>query len=135
MQNILQVTKYVDPKPEPTLQIFEGQVFGWFETGLEGVVWALQTFETQNYDGLIVVEKGDHLILRSQAGEVLFDGIIDPDYEIGTQSRFPGDTSGQSIALGHWIHWTQRSWLPDNWASFFISGENTGRIERKQPCD
>ncbi len=53
----------------------EGVLFGWIETGLEGTVWALQADNDPGYDGLFVLDEGDHLVIISPAKEVCI-GLI-----------------------------------------------------------
>jgi len=81
--------------------IVTGIMVGWFETGLEGIVWALQT-EDANYEGLFVIDEGDYLTIKSPSGELLFEGIIDPDTEIGKLPR-PFSNILQPCAQGRWV--------------------------------
>lgn len=108
----------------------EGKLFGWFETGLEGVIWALEQEEIAGYDGLFIIEEGDHLVISSPTGEVLFDGYIVADVEIGKKQR-PFSKINQPQAKGLWIHWTQKGFSPDKWAELFISGVNHGLLTKK----
>lgn len=65
----------------------EGKLFGWFETGLEGLVWALEQEGIAGYDGLFIIEEGDHLVISSPSGQVLFDDYIVTDTELGKEQR------------------------------------------------
>lgn len=109
----------------------EGKLFGWFETGLEGVVWALEQEGVAGYDGLFILEEGDHLTISAPSGKVLFDGYIVMDPEIGKKQR-PFSPIAQPQAGGLWIHWTQKGFLPDEWAELFISEANHGLLTKKQ---
>lgn len=123
---------------------YEGVLYAWFETGLEGLVWTLLEDDKEGYDALHEIENGDRLIIyldgvsdgigfEGSNGEfftvkdgVLFDGIIDEDHEAGmTVSPF-NPAHRQPSALGFWIHWTQKGWRPDSWASLFVRGESWG---------
>ena len=35
----------------------DGKLFGWFETGLEGIVWALEQDRVAGCDGLFIIEE------------------------------------------------------------------------------
>ena len=108
----------------------EGKLFGWFETGLEGMVWALQRDGTDGYDGLFIIEKGDHLVISSPSGQVLFDDYIVMDTDIGKELR-PFSQLVQPQAKDLWIHWTQKGFVPDNWADLFINEVNRGLLTKK----
>lgn len=109
----------------------EGKLFGWFETGLEGVVWALEQEGIVGYDGLFIIEEGDHLVISSASGQVLFDDYIVTDTEIGKEQR-PFSKIIQPQAKGLWIHWTQKGFSPDKWAELFISEVNRGLLTKRQ---
>ncbi len=83
----------------------EGKLFGWFETGLEGMVWALELEGAAGYDDLFIIEEGDHPVISSPSGQVLFDDHIVMDTEIGKEQR-PFSQMVQPQAKGLWIHWT-----------------------------
>ena len=112
-----------------SLQKFNGKLFGFFETGTEGVHWALQIADQPGYEGLVILKAGDHLKIYSDDGELVFEGQIQPNTIIGSSSR-PNSTVSQPKALGRWIHWTQEGFEPDEWAMFFIDGNYLGIIER-----
>ncbi|MBR9910586.1 MAG: hypothetical protein GYB33_09575 [Gammaproteobacteria bacterium] len=107
---------------------YEGNLFGWFETGLEGFVWALDRDNFEGYDALVILEAGDKLTIFNKDGEPVYTGVIEPDCDIGLKERPTGHK--QPSALGCWIHWTQKGFAADDWANFFISEKFRGRIER-----
>jgi hypothetical protein len=88
-----------------------GVLYGWFETGTEGVVWSLIEDGKEGYEGLkIIDEKYDHLVVYGEDGKKLWSGKIKPDYKNGWR-RYPLNPKfGQPCALGMWIHWTQKGW-------------------------
>ena len=106
-----------------TTRRFEGKLFDWFETGLEGVVWALQDDLHEGYDGLRVIEKGDHLTVFGARRRVLWSGTIRKDRKTGARPR-PGNPKFiQPVACGCWVHWIQKGFKPDRWAKFFMRPE------------
>ncbi len=112
----------------------EGILFGWFETGLEGTVWAVQADNDPGYDGLFVLDEGDHLVIISPSGEILFSGYIVQDIEIGKAQR-PFSTVVQPQAKGRWIHWTQKGYTPDDWAILFLSETNRAVLTKSTQSD
>lgn len=115
-------------KPSNLPKVVSGTLFAWFETGLEGLVWAVQKNEVPGYQGIHVLKAGDYLTVKDHAGDVLFDGYIEPDNTIGKRMRYHDTGYEQPVALGCWIHWTQKGWQPDAWASLFVHENNSGVV-------
>lgn len=112
-------------------KVYRGTFFGWFETGLEGMVWALQSEDDVSLRGVVVLEESDYVEICSQEGAILFEGVIKPDYTIGKAPKESATSRNQPAALGFWIHWTQEGFEPDEWARFFIPGrEFTGYVKK-----
>ena len=108
----------------PVLSTHTGVVFDYYDIPLtEGTVWALQEDGKDGYDGLVLVEQGDHLTITSPNGDTLFEGLIVADRSTGWQRHQPNEDHGQPVALGRWVHWTQRGFSPDDWARLFILPE------------
>lgn len=111
-------------------EIFKGKLIGYFETGTEGVFWALQNDNLPGYEGLILLEAGDQIEIYSKDLQLVYKGFIKPDTVIGRTQR-PSSNIYQPTALGMWIHWTQEGFSPDKWASYFIDGNYSGIIQRQ----
>ena len=101
---------------------YTGTLDGWFETGTEGMIWNMTKDGeySQPYEDMCNLDEGDHLKVFSPDGKVLFDDIIQPDYEIGYTEYPLNPGYGQPSALGYWIHWTQAGWQPDDWVRLFF---------------
>lgn len=104
----------------------------WFETGSEGVCWAFYKDGQKKWDEAIeFLEAGDHLKIFGEDNSVIFNGKIVPDCKTGWERHYKYARHGQPVALGCWIHWTQKGWKPDDWARLFIrnKGEKNLRAE------
>lgn len=103
-------------------KVLKGVVDHWYETGSEGVCWVFLNGGKRTWDdGMKFLEAGDRLKVFGEDGKiVVFDGKIVPNYRIGWRKYPMNPKYGQPAALGYWIHWTQKGWKPDDWASLFI---------------
>jgi hypothetical protein len=108
--------------------IIEGVLDDWFETGLEGTVWVIQENGLSGFDGLHIINKGDHLKITASTGETVFDGIIEPETAVGDDGKRMG--RHQPTSCGRWIHWFQRGFDPDVWGNFFFSGGHRALLNR-----
>lgn len=97
-----------------------GVLDGWFETGTEGIVWALLEDGKTGYAALQPLRRGDHLKVFDEDGTVLFDDLINPDPIVGLTVSPLNPEWKQPSVFGIWIHWTQRGWLPEDWARLFL---------------
>lgn len=123
--------RHLDALPEVVVR----GVLEWhFETGTEGVCWAVYEDGKQGYEGLHLLGGGEHLRVTDETGAVRFEGYIEPDCEKGWMEYpgRPGEGYGQPCALGMWIHWTQAGWEPDDWAALFVRPHFTD--DRKGPA-
>lgn len=111
-----------------TMNVINGELEDFFETGCEGLMWALHEHGKVGYDGLHVINAGDHLTVFDESDEILFEGLIDPDYEIGHKPYPQNQKYSQPSALGLWIHWTQHGWQPDDWARLFVRYKGEKRL-------
>ncbi len=117
------------------LRKIHGVLEDFFETGTEGVIWSVVSEDDHGYDALYPIEEGDHLTIQDQLGRKMWSGKIRCDRRAGWR-RYPLNPKyGQPCALGHWVHWTQRGFKPDDWARYFIRPEYDrlrGILRKKQ---
>jgi|AntRauTorckE6833_2_1112554.scaffolds.fasta_scaffold31933_1 hypothetical protein len=102
---------------------FQGIPYAYFETGTEGVYWAIIEDNKSGYDALHLIEEGDVLTIFNKDGQVIFSDKIFKDTETGKRARGFGSEIEQQTALGLWIHWVQKGWTPDDWATLFLTEE------------
>jgi len=99
--------------------IHEGLLFGWFETGLEGVVWALQANHQNqrwDYEDLYVIETGDHLDIFNPKGENIWSDEV---------KLVPAEQFG-----GLWIHELPTNMDHREWFDIFMGRNHTGRLSK-----
>lgn len=119
MINIRKILKWIGLRMRRKIK-YIGVLNGYFETGCEGMMWALLKDGDEGCESFVFIKAGDYLTIFNQDGTVMYEGEIIPDYKTGWQ-EFPLNPGfGQPAALDCWIHWTQKGWNPDDWASLFI---------------
>jgi len=127
------LTLPVENAPQATT--IHGVLEDFFETGSEGIHWAVVDDDDESYDGLHFIKAGDYLTILGSDEGVLWKGIIACDRKSGFQKYPQNPEYGQPQALGYWIHWTQKGFKPDDWARFFIrpDGRRLRAILEKGP--
>jgi len=116
------------------MAIIRGRTQGFWEQGTEGIFWAVYEDGKDGYDGLHVLGQGQHVRIWDANDALAFDGSIDKDARAGWAPSPPPNPSGggQPMALGCWIHWTQRGWEPDDWAGLFLVSPFEDRLLRAE---
>lgn len=105
----------------------KGYLFAFSETGTEGIWWAVQERD-KGYDGLHILEEGEHLTVFKENGEVFWEGVIDYDREIGKKPLPFNPQYFQQQVLGVWCHGIQRGEVPEFWAGMFF-GEYEAEVK------
>lgn len=114
------------------METFKGILYGFFETGTEGVIWVLIKDDMKGYEALENIQEGDHLKVCDHDNKTVFDAVIKEDHKSGWTEYPLNPGHGQPAALGYWIHWTQAGWKPDEWAQlFFIEPSFRAELTRK----
>lgn len=115
--------------------IVEGIAYGWWETGTEGVHWAVQANwkgERWSYDDLHVLQDGDRLqITDTETNAVVFDGAVELDTEA---CKVEGQEWGQGVC-GFYVHGVQVGVDPERWFGWFMhepKGRYLARLEREE---
>ncbi|NHN39901.1 hypothetical protein G8764_21595 [Pseudomaricurvus alcaniphilus] len=106
-----------------------GKLIEYFETGCEGIYWALQEDGKHGYDGLVLLDEGDHLQIIGPDGETVFEGTVRPRKDINAQKR-PYSEILQPVSMGRWVHWIQADFDADTWGNYFISRQYTGVVSK-----
>ena len=106
----------------PEVRRVEGELIDFFETGniTEGVIWMVDDERRHGREALEMICEGDHLTIEDQLGTTRWKGVIRCDKKTGWRKYPANPEYGQQCALGHWVHWIQRGFTPDDWARFFI---------------
>jgi len=136
------------------MKTYEGILHGFFETGCEGVMPALQEFKHTgedgkcwSYDGLQFIDPSDHLIIYKD-GKEMFNGIIKAITSEGDNLtlinesgisagwlKLPQDSEYKQPHINAcWVHY-----LPTNidlklwWDVFFLNdGKYTGVLKKEE---
>ncbi len=101
---------------------FIGNLYGFFETGTEGVVWMLKRIGDgfKPYEEFVGIDCNDFLTVFDKQGKSIWSGVVDPDFK-KNYTFYPGKNDlGQPQVLGRWVHWLQKDVEPETWASWFF---------------
>ncbi len=100
--------------------IYKGELTWDLAPDCEGILWAMETGDVSvGYKGTIYIKRGDHLKIFDEQGRMIFDGIIELDFETGYDTA-----TCRQRALGIWVHWIQKGWSPDDWGRLFLRRKN-----------
>ncbi len=101
------------------MEVLKGFISDYCEMGSEGITgWVFYEERTPQSNGnLHSVDAGDHLKVYGQEGEVLFDGVI--EYDFNEMSGMVKD-SLLPFSLGYMVEWIQKGWDADEWGKLFF---------------
>ena len=96
---------------------------GWlrnFYFDTSGPGWAVQRHGMDGYRGLHVLEDGDHLTVYTRWGFILWQGVIDFEYESGFVP-YPGiQGGGVQLVWNQCVNGCQRGVPLEQWAEMFM---------------
>ncbi|HQK38558.1 MAG TPA: hypothetical protein PLO52_00410 [Flavobacterium alvei] len=93
----------------------KGVPFGWFETGTEGTIWAIQDEKDASnkywsYENLHIIKPGDRLkIIDKKTNEI----VVDQDLQVV-------HSDGKMNLYGFWCHWLPIGIDHKLWAQIFL---------------
>jgi hypothetical protein len=100
-------------------------VAGWlrnyvFDTA--SPAWAVQKHGTDGYRGLRCLESGDHLTVRNRWGLIVWQGVVEFEYESGFV-QFPDCAPGDGVqrVWDQTVTGCQRDMSLEQWAGMFIA--------------
>lgn len=110
--------------------IIKGIPIGHWETGTEGILWAVQAnweVKRWSYDDLHVLKNDDHLIITAADGTEVFHGVIYLDeqacmHHLTTPQGTPYSVQGIQNMI---VHGVQRGIDPDVWFGWFMAEKGT----------
>jgi hypothetical protein len=133
---VTSITQNLMVSPAKRVRMIYGVLEDFFETGTEGVIWSVVSDDARGYEALYPIEEGDHLTILDTVGHKLWAGKIRCDRKSGWR-RYPlNPKCGQPCALGHWVHWSQQGFKPNDWARYFIRPEYDrlrGILRKRRP--
>ena len=98
-----------------------GELEAFWETGTEGVYWSMIDPSMPGYDGLWTLKDGDRLCVLAADDTMLWEGVIQLEYERNWQPYDEEDTEyGQQAVHGYWVHGLQQDVDPQEWADMFF---------------
>lgn len=110
-----------DVENKPGTLCVNGILDPFFETGTEGVVWAVDDPRKHGYDGLNYLENGDRLVVFEVDGVTIrWEGKVGLEYKRRWRPYPMNPEYGQQEVLGMWVHGFQRDLDPEVWARMFF---------------
>jgi hypothetical protein len=116
------------------IETIDGRLEPFWATGTEGVCWSLENRIRPGYDGLIRLGDGDHLTIFNALGHILWEGIIDLEYERNYQAYPRNPQYGQQAVFDDWVNGLQRDVEPETWARWFYD-RHRARLRPVTPRD
>src|ERR1035437_4635359 len=105
------------------MSTIKGELEPFFETGTEGIIWAVYEDGKEGYNGLHILKKGDSLTIFSPENPeiVEWEGDIDLEYERNYQPYPMNPEYGQQVIDGLWVNGIQRDVVPHIWGKWFFN--------------
>lgn len=97
-----------------------GVLDGYFETGTEGVLWAIINNDLRGYEALNILQDGDYLFVEDNNGGIEWEGAVKLDRTKNYRPYPTNPSHGQQEVLGFWVHGLQVDVPPEIWAKWFF---------------
>jgi hypothetical protein len=99
-----------------------GRGEAYFETGTEGVLWAVYDPNEKGYNGLYILKDGDELNIydKNAPDNILWSGIIKLEYETYKQVLNKKYNTQQQSVCGFWVHGLQEGVDGTTWGEYFL---------------
>ncbi len=104
---------------------FTGNLFPYFETGVEGLIWSLKID-----DYILTLQEGDFLKVFDHQGKLIYDTVILKDQTTNLTGRPNTDLRQQTIG-NYWVHWLQKNHKSEKWLLYFTN-ELNAEVDRYQ---
>jgi len=103
------------------MSVIRGRLIPLSEDGTPGVIWAFRRDGRPAYQGVRHLRDDDYLTVYDDKGDVLWEGVIDLDFE-ALRMQVANDTQdGDPQRLGtEIVHGIQRNVPPSQWAQYFF---------------
>ena len=113
--------------------MIRGRLESYWETGTEGVRWALEEDGKPGYDGLHALRDGDRLTVYAddEGNTVLWEGVVELEYKRLWRPYPMNPESGQQAIFGHWVHGFQAGLEPDVWARWFFEHRRAALVKKE----
>ena len=95
-----------------------GILEAFWETGTEGVHWAILDNDQTGYDALNILKDGDYLFVEDGKGMIEWEGEIKLEYERRYRPYPENPEWGQQEVFGFWVHGFQENVDPEIWATW-----------------
>lgn len=116
-------------------EVIHGRTEVWNESGTEGNRWSVYDKEVGGYEGLHVLENGDHLTVYDDDDSILFEGVIRQIRAYGFGGTVRDEITGRDVywppapLLGGW---TQEGWNREDWGKLFYEKRRAKLIKRQK---
>lgn len=98
----------------------EGRLEAYVAGPDRGVLWSIHEDARPGPEGVHPLLNGDFLTVYGEEGAVLWDGIVDLDFEMLQQPDAGEGGRMKQMLLGRWVHGVQKYYGPEDWARLFL---------------
>jgi len=117
-----------EPRAMSNTKRIVGMLDAFFETGTEGVLWAILDNDLTGYDALNILKDGDYLFVEDGLSQIEWEGTVKLDWKINWREFPQNPGHGQQEVYGYWVHGIQEGLDPALWAKWFFEGRRAVAI-------